>query len=256
MKQFTVAAVNGGMISHRCAEAEQQDIARLCRGQGHPVKAGDRHIVQVKVLTVAPPVILTLKIRHINSRQMVGIPEQRVTVRHPVFKTTPGQVRHTAEFMNVPPADQPPGQGTFYLQPPVGLAQPGQATGMAVDQCHNLPCISARSQSSGQYENMPQALQRYSRTAGTGHPPACLSRSRKTPQAHTAGHAPESLILSLSWIYCESLLMERKPPKLTAMPRISHPRMHLLHLSLRISVVGLSNSSATAGPLYPHSSPR
>ncbi len=108
----------------------------------------------------------------------------------------------------------------------------------------------------GQYENMPQALQRYSRTAGTGHPPACLSRSRKTPQAHTAGHAPESLILSLSWIYCESLLMERKPPKLTAMPRISHPRMHLLHLSLRISVVGLSNSSATAGPLYPHSSPR
>ncbi|EYE25622.1 hypothetical protein AB69_1373 [Escherichia coli 1-110-08_S1_C3] len=41
MKQFTVAAVNGGMISHRCAEAAQQDIARLCRGQGHPVKAGD-----------------------------------------------------------------------------------------------------------------------------------------------------------------------------------------------------------------------
>lgn len=45
MKQFTVAAVNGGMISHRCAEAAQQDIARLCRGQGHPVKAGDCHIV-------------------------------------------------------------------------------------------------------------------------------------------------------------------------------------------------------------------
>ncbi|EKW92684.1 hypothetical protein EC990672_1673, partial [Escherichia coli 99.0672] len=26
--------------------------------------------------------------------------------------------------------------------------------------------------------------------------------------------------------YCESLLMERKPPKLATMPRISHPRMH------------------------------
>ncbi len=38
-----------------------------------------------------------------------------------------------------PPADQPPGQCTFYLQPPVGLAQPGQTTGMTVDQCHNLP---------------------------------------------------------------------------------------------------------------------
>ncbi|EIP01928.1 tail assembly protein, partial [Escherichia coli EC4196] len=31
--------------------------------------------------------------------------------------------------MNFPPADQPPGQCTFYLQPPVGLAQPGQTTG-------------------------------------------------------------------------------------------------------------------------------
>ncbi|EKI02384.1 hypothetical protein ECCB7326_2972, partial [Escherichia coli CB7326] len=38
--------------------------------------------------------------------------------------------------------------------------------------------------------------------------------------------------------------MERKPPKLPTFLRSSHPRMHLLHLSLRISVVGLSNSSA------------
>ncbi len=139
MKQFTVAAVNGGMISHRCAEAAQQDIARLCRGQGHPVKAGDRHIVQVQVLAVAPPVILAMKIRHINSRQMVCIPEQRVTVRHPVLKAPSCQMWHTAEFMNFPPADQPPGQCAFYLQPPVSLAQPGQLTGMTVDQCHNLP---------------------------------------------------------------------------------------------------------------------
>ncbi len=139
MKQFTVAAVNGGMIGHRCAKAAQQDIARLCRGQGHPVKACDRHIVQVKVLTVAPPVILTHKIRQRYPRQMVCIPEQRVTVRHPVLKTTPSQVRHTAEFVNFPPADQPPGQGTLYLQPPVRLAQPGQTTGVAVNQRHNLP---------------------------------------------------------------------------------------------------------------------
>ncbi len=102
MKQFTVAAVYGGMIGHRCAKAAQQDIARLCRGQGHPVKTSRRHIVQVKVLTVAPPVILTLKIRQRYPRQMVCIPEQGVTVRHPVLKTTPGQVRHTAEFMNFP----------------------------------------------------------------------------------------------------------------------------------------------------------
>ncbi len=107
-----------------------------------------------------------------------------------------------------------------------------------------------------QYENTPPALQRYSHKGYTAPPPAFSPLSRTTPQAHTAGHAPESLILSVSLIYCESLLMERKPPKLATMPRISHPRMHLLHLSLRISVVGLSNSSATAGPLYPHSSPR
>ncbi len=139
MKQFTVAAVNGGMISHRCAEAAQQDIARLCRGQGHPVKARCLHIVQVKVLTVAPPVILAMKIRHFSPRQMISIPEQRVTVRHPVLKAPSGQVRHTAEPVNFTPADQPPGQGTLYLQPPVRLAQPGQTTGMTVDQRHNLP---------------------------------------------------------------------------------------------------------------------
>ncbi|STK65394.1 Uncharacterised protein [Escherichia coli] len=139
MKQFTVAAVNGGMIGHRCAKAAQQDIARLCRGQGHPVKARCLHIVQVQVLTVAPPLILTVKIRHLNPRQMVCIPEQGVTVRHPVFKAPSGQVRNAAEFVNVTPADQPPGQCAFYLQPPVSLAQPGQTTGTTVNQRHNLP---------------------------------------------------------------------------------------------------------------------
>ena len=49
------------------------------------------------------------------------------------------QGRNAAEFVNVTPADQPPGQCAFYLQPPVSLAQPGQPTGMTVDQCHNLP---------------------------------------------------------------------------------------------------------------------
>ncbi len=138
MKQFTVAAVNGSMVGYRCAKAAQQDIACLCRGQGHPVKPGGLHIVQIQVLAIAPPLILAVKIRHLNPRQMVCIPAQRVTVRHPVFKTTPGQVRHTAEPVNFAPADQPPGQGTLYLQPPVRLAQPGQTSGMTVDQRHNL----------------------------------------------------------------------------------------------------------------------
>ncbi len=148
MKQLTVAAVNGGMVRYRSTKAAQQNIARLCRGQGHPVKAGDRHIVQVKVLTVAPPVILAMKIRHFSPRQMISIPEQRVTVRHPVLKAPSCQMWHTAEFVNVTPADQPPGSALLSA----AAGQPrsaGQPTGMTVDQCHNLPCISARSQSSG-----------------------------------------------------------------------------------------------------------
>ncbi len=48
------------------------------------------------------------------------------------------------------------------------------------------------------YENTPPALQKYSHKGYTTPPPACLSRSRTTPQAHTAGHAPESLIQSVS----------------------------------------------------------
>ncbi|VAX49933.1 Uncharacterised protein [Escherichia coli] len=163
MKQLTVAAVNGGMVRYRSTKAAQQNIARLCRGQGHPVKAGDRHIVQVKVLTVAPPVILAMKIRHFSPRQMISIPEQRVTVRHPVLKAPSCQMWHTAEFVNVTPADQPPGQCAFYLQPPVSLAQPGQPTGMTVDQCHNLPLhLCPQPVFPVRYENTPPALQKYS----------------------------------------------------------------------------------------------
>ncbi len=87
---------------------------------------------------MTPPVIPAMKIRHLNPRQMISIPEQRVTVRHPVLKAPPGKMRHTAEFMNLTPADQPPRQIALHLQPPVSLTQPGQTTGVTVDQRHNL----------------------------------------------------------------------------------------------------------------------
>ncbi len=200
MKQFTVAAVNGGMIGHRCAKAAQQDIARLCRGQGHPVKACDRHIVQVKVLTVAPPVILTLKIRHINSRQMVGIPEQRVTVRHPVLKAPSCQMWHTAEFMNVTPGRPATRAVRFFIcsRRSASLSQ-GSPTGMTVDQCHNLPLHLCPQPVFRCDTKIRLRLCRDIHTRDIPFPPpACLSRSRTTPQAHTAGHAPESLIQSVS----------------------------------------------------------
>ena len=37
-------------------------------------------------------VILTMKVRHLKPRQMVSVPEQRVTVRHPVLKAPPGEM--------------------------------------------------------------------------------------------------------------------------------------------------------------------
>ncbi len=173
MKQLTVAAVYGGMIGHRCAKAAQQDIARLCRGQGHPVKAGDRHIVQVKVLTVTPPVILTLKIRHINSRQMVGIPEQRVTVRHPVLKEPSCQMWHTAEFMNVPPG-RPATRTVHFLSAAAG--RPRSARADHRDDCGPVPQSPPASLPAAslpvQYENTPPALQRYSHKGYTAPPPA------------------------------------------------------------------------------------
>ncbi len=91
-----------------------------------------------------------MKIWHLNSRQMVSVPEQRVTVRHPVLKAPPGEMRHTAELMNRPAADQPPRQITLHLQPPVGLTQPGaDHRGGCGPAPQSHPCISACSQSSG-----------------------------------------------------------------------------------------------------------
>ena len=80
--------------------------------------------------------------------------------------------------------------------------QPRSARAAHRDDCGPVPQSPPASLPAaslpGQYENMPQALQRYSHKGYTAPPPACLSRSRTTPQAHTAGHAPESLIQSVS----------------------------------------------------------
>ncbi len=58
---------------------------------------------------------------------------------HHVTKAPSGQVRNTAELVNRPPGRPATRTGHSYLQSPVRLAQPGQTTGMTVDQCHNLP---------------------------------------------------------------------------------------------------------------------
>ncbi len=42
-----------------------------------------------------------MKIRHLNPRQMISIPEQRVTIRHPVLKAPPVRSAHSG-IMNLP----------------------------------------------------------------------------------------------------------------------------------------------------------
>ncbi len=198
---------------------------------------------------MTPPVIPAMKIRHLNPRQMISIPEQRVTVRHPVLKAPPGKMRHTAEFMNLTPADQPPRQIALHLQPPVSLTQRGRPPGWLWTSATISPCISARSQSSGDIRKYASGSPEIFTQGKYLSPSAFSPRSHTTPLAHIAGRAPESLILSVSWDYCESLLMERKPPKLPTLLRNLQPLRHLLHLSFVISDVGWSYSSATAGPL-------
>lgn len=117
---------------HDSAPMNQSSTAAHRRAAPLSVRHGKTsrlHIVKIEILTVTPPVIPAMKIRHLNPRQMISIPEQRVTVRHPVLKAPPGEMRHTAELVNHPPADQPPRQITLHLQPPVGLTQRGRPPG-------------------------------------------------------------------------------------------------------------------------------
>ncbi len=181
---------------------------------------------------------MSVKIRQIDTCKMIGIAEQRITVCHPVLKAPPGEMRHTAELMNHSPADQPPRQITLHLQPPVGLTQPGRPAGWLWTSATISPCISACSQSSGDIRKYASGSPEIFTQGKYLSPPALSPRSRTTPLAHIAGRAPESLILSLSWDYCESLLMERKPPKLPTLLRNLQPLRHLLHLSFVISDVG------------------
>ncbi|SPX37856.1 Uncharacterised protein [Escherichia coli] len=110
----TVTAVNGGMVGTDAPKqhSRHRPPVLMDRAPGKPVAS-----------------ILSRyrfwPLRHHSSRGENpasqsppdgSIPEQRVTVRHPVLKAPSCQMWHTAEFVNVTPADQPPGQCTFYLQ--------------------------------------------------------------------------------------------------------------------------------------------
>ncbi len=134
----------------------------------------------------------------------------------------------------------------------------GQPTGMTVDQCHNLPCISARSQSSG-------AIRKYA----SGSAEIFTQRDIPLPSGvlitkpHDSAGAHRRACARIADSVCvinrdllRKFINGKETAKIADIPAQFTPAHALAASVLRISVVGLSNSSATAGPLYPHSSPR
>lgn len=108
MQQLTVATVNRGVIGDGGTKTTNQHIAGLRPVRTDPVKSRHLQIIQIEILALIPPVLFPPKIRHLNTDQMVSVTEQCVAVVHTMRKTSPGQVRHAAEFMNLIVADQPP----------------------------------------------------------------------------------------------------------------------------------------------------
>lgn len=193
MQQLSVAAVNRCVVRNGGAKAANQHVAGLRTGCADTVKSRRLQIIQIEIVTMPPPVVVPVKIRHINPRQMIGITEQRVTVKNPMFKLSSGQVWHTAEFMYLVGAYQPPRQVALNLQPAVHIAQIRLAARMAVNQRHNIPL---RFSPPAPYGNNPPARQKYSHRGDTVLPPVFSPRSHTTPQAHTVGRAPEYPVLS------------------------------------------------------------
>ncbi len=141
----------------------------------YPDRDSDRYAI---------PVILAMKIRHLNSRQMVSVPEQRVTVRYPVLKAPPGEMRHTAEFMNRPPADQPPRKSLCSA----AAGRPHSARAdhwVAVTSATIFPAFLHSASPPATSGNTPPAHRRYSRRENIFPPPAfSLTKPHDSAGAH------------------------------------------------------------------------
>lgn len=197
MQQLSVAAVNRCVVRNGGAKAANQHVAGLRTGCADTVKSRRLQIIQIEIVTMPPPVVVPVKIRHINPRQMIGITEQRVTVKNPMFKLSSGQVWHTAEFMYLAGAYQPPRQVALNLQPAVHIAQIRLAARMAVNQRHNIPLrFSPQPVLRRHTEIILRRGRNYSHRGDTVLPPVFSPRSHTTPQAHTVGRAPEYPVLS------------------------------------------------------------
>lgn len=196
MQQLSVAAVNRCVVRNGGAKAANQHVAGLRTGCADTVKSRRLQIIQIEIVTMPPPVVVPVKIRHINPRQMIGITEQRVTVKNPMFKLSSGQVWHTAEFMY---RRRIPATTAGHFEPAACDPHRSDTAGRQ-DGCEPAPQYPPAFQPSASppapYGNNPPARQKYSHRGDTVLPPVFSPRSRTTPQAHTVGRAPEYPVLS------------------------------------------------------------
>ena len=172
-----------------------------------------------------------------------------------MLKCPPGEERHAAKFVYPVIADQPPRQATLHLQAAINIAEIRQAIGMAVDQGHHIArhlrlkviCrihaeIHCRFSGKILAGKIPLPGRRLHHIA------ARFSRRTRSGMRQD--------IFVHGCIHQERRLIERKQPMRGRLSRSSQPVRHLLQASFAGSAVGLSNSSATGGPAYPHSSER
>lgn len=190
MQQLSVAAVNRCVVRNGGAKAANQHVAGLRTGCADTVKSRRLQIIQIEIVTMPPPVVVPVKIRHINPRQMIGITEQRVTVKTPCLNCRPVRCG-TQRNLCTAGAYQPPRQVALNLQPAVHIAQ----IRLAADGCEPAPQSSPAFQPSASppapYGNSSPARQKYSHRGDTVLPPVFSPRSRMTLQAHNVGRVPE-----------------------------------------------------------------
>ena len=248
MQQLTITAVNRGMIGNRRTKTTHQNVSGLCLCGIHPVKACRLQIIQIQILSLLPPVLPPRKIRHLNPRQMVRIAEKGVTVRHTILKSPPGEERHATKCVYPVIADQPPRQATLHLQAAINIAEKRLAIGMAVYQGHHITCRLCLKVICRIHAKIHR---RFSGKIPAGKIPF-PGRRVHHPAARFSGRTRSGMRQECFFHGCicqERRLMERKQPMRGRLLRSSQPVRHLLQASFAGSAVGLSNSSATGGPM-------
>ncbi len=168
-----------------------------------------------------------MKSRHLNPRQMISIPEQHVTVRHPVLKAPPGEMRHTAELVNRPRQTSHHGKSLCTCSRRSAWLSRADH-GMTVDSATISPALPQPV-----LRSRPEPFLRLTGDILAGKipvlPPAFSPRSHTTPLAHIAGAYANPDCVCVMDLLRKFIDGKKKSPKLPVLLRNSHPRVRLLH---------------------------